>query len=131
MEIKDLRANQGKIDLVVHVIAKEQTRTFDKFGKQGKVCNAQVKDGSGQVTLTLWNEDIEKVEVGDKIHVQNGWCSEYRGEKQVSAGKMGKLEVVEKAAAPTLLTNDPAILSPPVQQEADEEMDVPEELLEE
>src|SRR3989338_7163157 len=114
MELKDLKPNSGKIDVVVHVVTKESPRTFDKFGKKGKVCNALVQDETDKVTLTLWNEDVDKVEVGDKVHVQNGWCSEYKGEKQLSAGKFGKIEVVGKSdlkAAPEVFTNDPGMLS--------------------
>lgn len=114
MEIKDLKANAGNIDLVVEVVTKESPRSFDKFGKKGQVCNAKVKDGSGQIVLTLWNEQVDEVKVGDRIHIANGWCSEYRGEKQVSTGRNGKIEVVSAgmagAATTKVLTNDPNML---------------------
>lgn len=97
MEIKDIQANQGKVDIVVEVIEKQEPRTFEKFGKTGKVCSIKVKDDSGKIKLTLWNEDIDKIKEGDKIHLENGWCSEYQGEKQVSAGKFGKIEVITSA----------------------------------
>jgi replication factor A1 len=95
MEIKDIQPNQGNIDLVLTVTEKGDTRTFEKFGKAGSVCTAKVKDDSGEIKLTLWNEDIDKVKVGDKIHLKNGWCSEYQGEKQLSSGKFGEIEVLE------------------------------------
>ncbi len=103
MAIKDLQPRQGNVALTAEVIEKGDSRTFDKFGKQGRVCNAKIKDDSGQVTLTLWNEDIDKVNVGDKIKITNGWVSEYQGELQLSTGKFGKLEVLgagSGAAAP-------------------------------
>ncbi len=95
MKIKDLQVNQGNVDLLVEVTEKDEPRTFEKFGKSGRVCDAKVKDGTGSVTLTLWNDDIGVIKVGDKIHLQNGWCSEFRGTKQVSAGKAGKIEVIK------------------------------------
>ncbi|HLD79930.1 MAG TPA: DNA-binding protein [Candidatus Nanoarchaeia archaeon] len=95
MKIKDLQVNQGKVDLIVEVIEKDEPRTFEKFGKTGSVCNAKVKDNTGSVILTLWNDDISKIKVGDQIHLQNGWCSEFKGEKQVSAGKFGKIETIK------------------------------------
>jgi len=133
MEIKDLQANQGKVDLVVEVVNKDEPRTFEKFGKSGKVCNVKVKDASGEVKMTLWNDDVEKVNIGDKIHVQNGWCSEYQGEKQVSAGKFGKIEVVEAGSGistdKVVYTNDPEMLAGQEQLEdlQDEELSVDEE----
>ncbi len=97
MEIKDLQPNTGNIDIVAVVTEKEEPRTFEKFGKSGRVCNAKIKDDTGEVKLTLWNEDIDKVNVGDKIHLDKGWCSEFRDEKQLSTGKFGKVEVVAAA----------------------------------
>src|SRR3989338_5641894 len=98
MEIKDVKSNQGSVDVVLDIIKKESPRTFEKFCKEGKVCNARAKDKTGEITITLWNEDVEKVDVGDKVHISNGWCSEYKGEKQLSTGKFGKIEVVKKGS---------------------------------
>jgi replication factor A1 len=111
MEIKDVQANQGNVDIVAVVTSKDAERSFEKFGKQGRVCNAKLKDESGEISLTLWNEDIDKVKPGDKVHLQNGWCSEFKGERQLSSGKFGKIEVVEASQA-EVLTNDPNMLQP-------------------
>jgi len=111
MEIKDIQARQGNIDVVFTIVSKDEPRTFEKFGKSGTVCNAKGKDDSGEITLTLWNEQVGEVSIGDKVHIENGWCSEYRDERQLSTGKFGKLEVVEKSAVDTVVTNDPAILA--------------------
>lgn len=113
MEIKDLQANQGDVDLVLEIVDKEEERTFEKFGKSGRVCKAKVKDNSGETKLTLWNDDIDKVNVGDKIHLEKGWCSEYQGEKQISSGKFGKIEIVEKGSDNAVFTNDPGMMQPP------------------
>ena len=93
--IKDLLANQGNVSIEAQVISKEEARIFTKFGKEGRVCNATVADSTGEVTLTLWNEDIDKVKAGDTIRLENGWCSEFKGQKQVSSGKYGKLDLVK------------------------------------
>ena len=95
MAIADLKARQGKIDIVVEVTAKEEPREFEKFGKTGKVCSATVKDDTGEVKLSLWNEQVDKVNVGDKVHIINGYVNEFQGELQLTAGKFGKLEVVD------------------------------------
>ncbi|HLC80152.1 MAG TPA: OB-fold nucleic acid binding domain-containing protein, partial [Candidatus Nanoarchaeia archaeon] len=65
-------------------------------GKKGRVCNAILEDGSGSITLTLWNDEIESLNVGDKVKLSNGWVSEFRGEKQISTGKFGQIEILEK-----------------------------------
>ena len=100
MAIADLQARQGKVDIVVEVVSMDETREFNKFGKTGRVCNATVKDESGQIKLTLWNEDIDKVKPGMKLHIENGYVNEWQGEMQLTTGKFGKLEVVEEESAP-------------------------------
>ncbi|MBI2669344.1 DNA-binding protein [Candidatus Woesearchaeota archaeon] len=109
MNIKDLKSNQGNIDITAEIVSKEEPRAFEKFGKKGKVCNALLKDQTGQIKLTLWNDDGDLIKVGDTIRLQNGWCSEYKGEKQLSTGKFGKIEIVQKE----VLSNDPGLFAPP------------------
>ncbi|MCG2719711.1 MAG: OB-fold nucleic acid binding domain-containing protein [Nanoarchaeota archaeon] len=98
MAITDLKARQGKVDIVVEVTAKDEPREFEKFGKKGKVCSATVKDDSGEIKLSLWNEQADTVNVGDRVHIINGYVNEFQGELQLTAGKFGKLEIVEKGS---------------------------------
>lgn len=97
MAVKDLQPRQGKVELTLDIIEKEEPREFEKFGKSGKVCNCIGKDETGQVKVTLWNEQTDQVNKGDKVKISNGWVSEYQGELQVSTGKFGSLEIVGKA----------------------------------
>ncbi len=97
MKVNEVQANQGKIEVTATVVEKQDVRTFNKFGKEGRVCTAKLQDDSGTILLTLWNDDIEKVGLGDTIKVVNGWCAEFRGERQLSSGKFGSIELVEKA----------------------------------
>jgi replication factor A1 len=130
MEIKDLKAKEGNVDIVVDVVSKDDVREFQKFGKPGRVCNAKVKDNSGEVTLTLWNEDIDKVNVGDKVHIKNGYVSEWQGNLQLSTGRFGEMEVVGKAEGGTAASEAP---TEPAQEEnsvEEEPLDVQEEKVE-
>jgi replication factor A1 len=94
MKIAEIKPGLGKIDIEADVISMEEPRTFNKYGKDLKVANAIIKDDSGEIKLTLWNDEIEKVQPGSKIKITNGYCSEFKGEKQLTAGKFGKLEVL-------------------------------------
>lgn len=93
MKIADLQSKQGKIDVEGKIIDKQEPREFEKFGNKGKVCNCTLKDDSGKISLTLWNEDVDKVKIGDKVKVTNGYVNEFQGEKQLTAGRFGKVEV--------------------------------------
>ena len=99
MEIKDLQVRQGNVDITVDVVDVSPPREFQKFGKAGKVASATVKDATGQVKLSLWNEQVDQVKPGQKIKITNGYVSEWQGEPQLTTGRMGKLEIVGEAEA--------------------------------
>jgi replication factor A1 len=95
-KVKDLHAKQGNVTIELDVLDVGPSREFQKFGKPGKVASAIAKDDTGDVKLTLWNDEIEQVKAGDRIKLTNGYVSEWQGELQVSTGRFGKIEVVGK-----------------------------------
>ena len=92
MKIADLKVGQ-KADLEAKVIEVGESRTFVRFGRPIRVATATLEDDTGKVKMSLWNEDIDKVKEGDNITLTNGFCKEFQGEKQVTTGKLGKIEV--------------------------------------
>jgi replication factor A1 len=72
----------------------EPREVLNKFGVRMKVAKANIRDDSGEINLTLWNDDAGKFKVGDKIKLENGWVTEFKGNLQVSAGKNGKIEKI-------------------------------------
>jgi len=95
MKIEDLKVGMGKVDIEAEIISIEEPRTFMRNDKEGRVTKARIKDDTGEFTLTLWNKEIDMVKEGVKIKIKNGYVSEFQGEPQLSAGKFGKLEVIE------------------------------------
>lgn len=97
MMVKDVK-DKSKIDeIVLTVVEKGEPREWSSkwSGASGRVCDAVGKDDNGDtVAVSLWNDDIEKVEVNSKIRITNGWASSYKNKLQVSAGKFGKLELL-------------------------------------
>jgi replication factor A1 len=58
-----------------------------------KVASAMIGDETGTIKMTLWNEQIDKVNVDNIVKVENGYVSSFRGEIQLNVGKFGKLTV--------------------------------------
>jgi len=94
MKIKDLKPRQGKVDIEVEIVDIGEVREFQKFGKAGRVATAIAKDETGKINLTLWNDEIDSVKIGDKVKITNGYVNEFQGEMQLTSGRFGKLEVV-------------------------------------
>jgi replication factor A1 len=58
-----------------------------------RIVDAIVADETGSVKLTLWNDQIEKVNVGDNIKIENGYVTSFKSELQLNVGKFGTLTV--------------------------------------
>ena len=58
------------------------------------VADAVVADDTGSIKLTLWNEQIDQVNVNDNIKIENGYVTTFKGETQLNVGKYGKLTVL-------------------------------------
>ncbi len=97
LEIKDLRNGMKRVNVEATVVEKGDAREVQSRYKDEsyKVCTAMVADESGSIKLTLWNEQIDQVKVNDKIKVENGYVTAFKGEIQLNVGKFGKLTVNE------------------------------------
>ena len=97
MMIKDLKPRTAFDVLELEIVTMGEPRAFASAQGQGTVCNAAVKDASGEeVSLTLWNDEYKLVHDGDKVKITDGWVGEYKGKLQISAGRKGKIEVLAK-----------------------------------
>jgi len=93
MNIADLKPGMRKVSVDGKVLDIENPRDVQtKFGP-GQVTSATLKDASGVVNVTLWNENISKVTVGSNISIENGYVDSFRGQLQLQVGRYGKLTV--------------------------------------
>ena len=84
-----------RLDIEGKVTDKSETREVTSRFKNEtyKVASAVMADETGTVKLTLWNEQIDQVNVGNIVKIENGYVSSFRGEIQLNIGKFGKLTV--------------------------------------
>ncbi len=74
---------------------KGERRTVNmKRGGTIDVCDAYLVDDAGEIKLTLWADDIDKVKDGDRIKITNGYTNEFKGEVSIGKGKFGQMEVI-------------------------------------
>jgi len=95
LEIKDLRNGMKSVSVEGKVTEKSDTREVQsRFGdKTYNVATAIIGDKTGTIKLTLWNEQIDQVNVNDTVKVENGYVTSFRGEIQLNVGRYGKLTV--------------------------------------
>ena len=85
-----------RVDVEAKVIQKSETREVTSRYKNEtyKVADATIKDDTGAVKLTLWNEQIDQVNVDDTVRIENGYIRSFRGEIQLNVGRYGKLTIL-------------------------------------
>ena len=107
MNVKDLQPRQGNVDIVLDVMSMGDIREFSKFGKPGRVANAVAKDETGEIKLSLWNEQIDQIKKGDRIQIKNGYVNEWKGEKQLTTGRNGTIEVISSSGGDAAIEPEP------------------------
>ena len=85
---------RDKINTKGTVKSKGEVRNVNmRAGGTIDVCDAILSDDSGEIKLTLWGEDIEKVNEGDTIVIKNGYTNSFKGEVSLTKGKFGEMLV--------------------------------------
>ncbi len=93
MKISELKIGAMTGELKGEIIDMESPRdVMNKYGQKMTVASGTLKDDSGEIKISLWNDDAGKFSIGDKVIFNNGWISEFKGTKQLSTGKNGKIE---------------------------------------
>ncbi len=93
--IKELHDGMKRVSVEAKVVEKGDPREVKSRFKDEtyRIVDAVVADESGSVKLTLWNEQIDQINIGDNIKIENGYVTSFKSEIQLNVGKFGKLTV--------------------------------------
>jgi replication factor A1 len=96
--MNDLRPGLRGINIKVKCNSKNEEREVvsRKTGEPLRVTEALVGDETGCVLLTLWNEDIDKMEIDGMYKLGNVYTTVYRGSLRLNIGKYGNMEEIEE-----------------------------------
>jgi replication factor A1 len=97
-KVADLTPRSKGVELVVKIVEKRDERevTARATGRQHRVAEFLVGDGSGSIILTLWDDDIDSVEAGSAYQVKNGYISTFRNSMRLNTGRYGSIEPTEE-----------------------------------
>ena len=71
--IEDIQ-NDTKVNIIARIIRIPTIRSYEKNGKEGKVATIELQDRTGQISYTLWNNNVEiikdlNLEDGDTVKI--------------------------------------------------------------
>lgn len=98
-KIAELTPDSRAVNVLAKVISKSEVRDIaaGRDGSAHRVSDALVADETGCVYLTLWDDNITKVNEGDMVSVKNGYINLFRGNMRLNIGRYGTLEISDQA----------------------------------
>lgn len=96
MKLNELRPGMEHIELNVEIVSIGEEREVETYsGLKHTLVEGEVKDETGTMGLTVWNESIselEKVKPGDKAKLINCFITSFKGVLSVNIGRESKIE---------------------------------------
>lgn len=98
-KVGELNPASRAVNVTAKVVSKTEIRNIatGRDGAPHRVCDALVGDETGCVYLTLWDDNIEKVNEGETIRIGNGYVSLFKGNMRLNIGRYGTLEAAQEA----------------------------------
>ena len=96
MKLNKLRPGMENIDLSVEILSIGEPREVETYtGLKHTLVEGEVKDDTGTMGLTVWNESIselEKVKSGDKAKLVNCFITSFKGVLSINVGRESQIE---------------------------------------
>lgn len=99
VKVGELTPDSRAVNVLAKVISKSEIREIaaGRDGAAHRVSDALVADETGCIYLTLWDDNITKVNESDMISVKNGYINLFRGNMRLNIGRYGTLEISDQA----------------------------------
>jgi replication factor A1 len=100
-KVGELTPASRAVNVTAKVVSKSEIREIPlgRDGSAHKVCDALVGDETGSIYLTLWDDNIAKVNENDTLRIENGYVTLFKGNMRLNIGKYGKLEMAKEPLA--------------------------------
>jgi replication factor A1 len=106
--VSDLRPGLRGINVKVKCLSKNEEREVvsKNTGDALRVTEALVGDQSGSILLTLWNDDIDKIELEKVYQLNNTYTSVFKGSLRLNIGRDGTAAEINEAITEVNETNN-------------------------
>jgi replication factor A1 len=97
--VDELKPGLRRINLKVRCSSKNEERQVvsKKSGETLRVTEALVGDETGSVLLTLWNDDIDKMQPDYVYKLGNAYTTVFKGSLRLNLGQYGSMEEINES----------------------------------
>jgi replication factor A1 len=97
MKISELRVGMKRVNVKAKIIEIPPRRLVQTmWGGRSYVSNTKISDETGSITLSLWNNQIGRFNIGDKIEIMNGVVTNFAGKLQLRLRKNSHLSKIDE-----------------------------------
>ena len=99
VKVEKITSNSKEVNTIVKVISKSEVRNVmsrDRLDSR-RVCDALVGDETGSIYLTLWDDNIDKINEEATLRITNGYVNLLRGNMRLNLGRYGSFQLLEEA----------------------------------
>ncbi|MCX6694798.1 MAG: single-stranded DNA-binding protein [Candidatus Altiarchaeota archaeon] len=98
LKCKDLKPHTKKGAVEVQVLSREEARNVRarKDRISHAMSEALVGDETGTILMTLWDDDVQRVDNGKTYFISNVYVTLFRGSIRLNIGKYADVKEIEK-----------------------------------
>ena len=96
MKIQEIKRGMSMVSTEGTIRAKSEPRRVQTRYGTRSVADVELEDDTGTIQLSLWEQQIDLVAVGDLVSINGAYVTEFRNQLQLSIPRTGVLDVKSK-----------------------------------
>ncbi|WP_414837481.1 OB-fold nucleic acid binding domain-containing protein [Candidatus Nanosalina sp. VS9-1] len=96
MTVEELDPEADDVEITGEIAELPTPRAVSTRYGQKRIVTVVFEDDTGQVDLTLWEEEIDAIEEGAKVHIEGAYVREWADDIQLNISRDGSIEKVEE-----------------------------------
>ena len=102
MEIIQVKDGMQRVDVAGEVFDLGEAREVETKRGTTRVADAKLRDPSGEIAISLWGDQIDKVADGSEVRISGAQAKTYRGALQLMVGMYTKMDVAGSGDEPPM-----------------------------
>jgi len=108
LDIGELRFGMKGINVTAKIVEIPPTRAvITRWGSEAFVSGVKMTDKTGSIRVSLWNNQIKMVSIGDEVEIKNCEVSRFANINQLKLGRKSTMSVINQP----ITKSQPAILT--------------------
>ncbi|MFQ5892281.1 MAG: DNA-binding protein [Candidatus Methanofastidiosia archaeon] len=96
MKIEEVKSGMNNVEVEGVVVDKEKPKKINTRYGPALLSKAKIEDETGGIGLNLWRDQVNLVEMGDKVKIEGAFAKTFKDQLELNLGRDSKVTVLEK-----------------------------------